>query len=65
MALPVGAQLGPYEILSLVGAGGHQSPDRKNAISADGQRFLINVASGEASTAPITVVVNWAAGIKK
>jgi hypothetical protein len=35
------------------------------AVSADGQRFLINVPTGEGSAAPITVVLNWTAGIKK
>lgn len=37
------------------------------APSADGQRFLLNVpAGGEAAAAPpITVVLNWAAGLPK
>ena len=35
------------------------------AASADGQRFLINCASEEAASAPITLVLNWAAGAKK
>ncbi len=34
------------------------------AVSADGQRFLMNSAPQTAS-APITVVLNWAAGLKK
>jgi len=34
-------------------------------VSADGQRFLMNVPTGEGSAAPITVVVNWTAGIRK
>jgi len=33
--------------------------------SRDGQRFLVNTQSGDASPSPITVVVNWAAGLKK
>jgi Tol biopolymer transport system component len=33
--------------------------------SRDGQRFLVNTQSGEASPSPITVVMNWAAGLKK
>ena len=32
--------------------------------SRDGQRFLVNVAS-ETPTSPITVVLNWTAGLKK
>ena len=37
------------------------------APSPDGQRFLVNVpAGGEGATAPpITVVLNWTAGLKK
>jgi Tol biopolymer transport system component len=37
-------------------------------VSADGQRFLINtanVADGPASTHPLTVMVNWTAGLKQ
>ncbi len=30
-------------------------------VSADGQRFLINLAVGEESSAPITLVQNWTA----
>ena len=35
------------------------------APSGDGQRFLIGVPAGEESSAPITVVLNWAAGSKR
>ena len=34
-------------------------------VSADGQRFLINTAPEQATSAPITVVLNWTAGLKK
>lgn len=34
-------------------------------VSADGQRFLVNTLVEEATSAPITVVVNWSAGLKK
>jgi serine/threonine protein kinase len=34
------------------------------AVSADGQRFLMNSAP-QTTSAPITVVLNWAAGLKK
>jgi serine/threonine protein kinase len=34
-------------------------------VSADGQRFLINTFPEQATSAPITVVVNWTAGLKK
>jgi eukaryotic-like serine/threonine-protein kinase len=35
------------------------------AVSGDGQRFLINTLPEQATSAPITVVVNWTAGLKK
>jgi hypothetical protein len=34
-------------------------------VSADGQRFLVNTVAEEAAHVPITVVVNWPAGLKK
>jgi Tol biopolymer transport system component/predicted Ser/Thr protein kinase len=34
-------------------------------VSADGQRFLINTIPEQATSAPITVVLNWTAGLKK
>jgi Tol biopolymer transport system component len=34
-------------------------------VSADGQRFLINTLPEQTASAPITVVVNWQAGLKK
>ncbi len=33
-------------------------------VSADGQRFLMLSPAGETSSAPLTVVVNWPAGLK-
>ena len=33
--------------------------------SRDGQRFLVNTQSGDESPLPITVVMNWTAGLKK
>lgn len=35
------------------------------AVTADGQRFLINPTIEVADTTPITVVVNWTAGLKR
>jgi len=35
------------------------------AVSEDGQRFLINTAPEQQAAAPITVVLNWTAGLKK
>jgi dipeptidyl aminopeptidase/acylaminoacyl peptidase len=34
-------------------------------VSPDGQRFLINSLPEQAASAPITVVVNWLAGVRK
>jgi eukaryotic-like serine/threonine-protein kinase len=34
-------------------------------VSADNQHFLINTTSEQAASAPITVVLNWTAGLKK
>ena len=34
-------------------------------VSPDGQRFLINVDLSEATAAPITVVLNWQAGLRR
>jgi serine/threonine protein kinase len=40
------------------------SPNRYD-VSADGQRFLVNSSVQEQSRAPIVIVLNWAAGLKK
>jgi hypothetical protein len=34
-------------------------------VSPDGQRFLVNSSLEQTDAAPITVVVNWTAGLKK
>jgi serine/threonine protein kinase/Tol biopolymer transport system component len=43
---------------------GYSAPNRY-AAAADGQRFLINCTAAEVSQTPITVVLNWTAGLKK
>jgi serine/threonine protein kinase/Tol biopolymer transport system component len=35
------------------------------AVSADGQRFLLNAVVDQPNTPPLTVVLNWAAALKK
>ena len=40
-------------------------PRYEYGVSADGQRFLINTPPGQAASTPITVVLNWTAGLKK
>jgi hypothetical protein len=68
-----GTTLGNYEIRSLIGEGGmgeiaavsgFLSPDRYD-VSADGQRFLINSVAQETNPTPMTVIVNWAAALKR
>ena len=48
---------------------GHTGPWTTYAVSADGQRFLIprpeSNLTGELANTPITVVLNWAAGLQK
>jgi Tol biopolymer transport system component len=34
-------------------------------VSADGQRFLVNTDVGEVTSSPLTVILNWTAGLKK
>jgi hypothetical protein len=42
------------------------SPIRTNYVpTRDGKRFLVNTLSGDAAPAPITIVLNWQAGLKK
>ena len=40
------------------------SPDRQYDVTSDGGRILVNRISGEAEGAPITVVLDWAAGLE-
>jgi Tol biopolymer transport system component len=41
------------------------SPDRQYEVSADGTRILANVLTGSAESGPLTVVLDWAAGLEK
>ena len=50
----------PLFATRIVFAGGYQYD-----VSADGQRFLIDTAPEQATSSPITVVLNWTAGLKK
>ena len=34
-------------------------------VAADGQRFLVNTVGEQASSAPLTLVVNWKAALRK
>lgn len=49
---------GPLGVLTLTDFRNHY------AVTADGQRFLINTTIEGADTTPITIVVNWTAGLR-
>ena len=38
---------------------------RQHDVARDGQRFLLNVPLEDAATSSITVVLNWAPGLRK
>ncbi len=40
------------------------SPDRQYDVISNGNRILVNRISGEVEGAPITVVLDWAAGLE-
>jgi len=46
-------------------AGTSNVPFAPYAVTADGQRFLINAAVDTEPNAPLTVVVSWTAGVKR
>ena len=63
-ALPVNAtsagfDVGPPQPLFVVRRGGER---RVYDVSADGQRFLVNMLDEQAVAAPVNLVVNWAPG---
>ena len=65
-ALEVGAAIPLFAARVLNGAATNVGSRQQYDVARDGQRFLLNVPLDDASTAsPITVVVNWAAGLKK
>jgi Tol biopolymer transport system component len=49
----------------LGGTGGGPGSSWRYDVSPDGQRFLINTALEEATSSPITLVVNWQTTLKK
>jgi eukaryotic-like serine/threonine-protein kinase len=68
VALRGGAlELGEVRVLFLNPSGASPSftPGRSYEVTADGQRFLIPVAANEKSAEPLTLIQNWAAGLKK
>lgn len=45
--------------------GGIDTPGNYYAVTADGQRFILNSLVAEAAYTPITVVLNWTADLKR
>ena len=45
--------------------GGIDTPGNYYAVTADGQRFILNNLVAEAAYTPITVVLNWTADLKR
>jgi hypothetical protein len=78
MSLAIGTKIGPYEILSALGAGLKlgtpqelfqattvTGPEGPYTVSVDGKRFLINGSTSQAATQPLTLITNWTANLKK
>ena len=71
MAAAVREEGGAFQVGSVLPLFALRAPDGGfrpfYQVSPDGTRFLVNVrqAPSQTSTAPITVVVNWTAGLKK
>jgi len=42
-----------------------QRPGNVFDVTPDGQRFLVNIASEAQSSAPMTLVVNWPAALRR
>jgi eukaryotic-like serine/threonine-protein kinase len=55
----------PTELFQVRIAGGVSANRTHYVPSHDGRRFLVNTPTGDAATVPITVVLNWTAGLKK
>ena len=52
--------------VSIVGGGSPpENITHQYDVAPDGQRFLVNVATAESSASPITMMLNWAAILKK
>ena len=76
MAIQSGNHIGPYEIVSAIGAGGmgevYRARDSKLGsrpwqwgVTADGTRFLLPVPTGQAAPTQINVVLNWTEELKR
>lgn len=69
MALPVGSgesfEMGTAVALFEFRSGSNSSFTAPYTVTGDGQRFLVNAIVDAEPRAPLTVVVNWAAGAKR
>jgi eukaryotic-like serine/threonine-protein kinase len=68
MAAAVNEKEGSFDVggvKPLFGTHAAQGGRYRYDVSADGQRFLINTVPEQTASAPITVVLNWTAGLKK
>ena len=61
MALSPAARLGPYEIVSMLGAGGMGEVYRARDTRLD--RTVVNLQSEDVIAAPLTVMVDWMTGL--
>ena len=68
MAVPVGAgpSFGVPKVLFQTRVPAGVTANRTHYVpSHDGRRFLVNMQTGDPAPNPITVVLNWTAGMKK
>jgi len=63
VASPNGLQIEPGRPLPLFKTQISESLDRSNAVTADGQRFLVTVPV-ETASSPITILLNWSGSAK-
>ncbi len=73
MPLGPGARLGPYEIVSRLGAGGMGNSGARSTarwsqpscVSSDGEKLLLLVPVEDWLQAPLTVIVDWTEALPK
>jgi serine/threonine protein kinase len=61
----VGKSTALFRTSIVVGATRSSGSSHEYAVTPDGQRFLINVTTNEATTTPIPVMTNWTTALKK
>ena len=63
--LEIGAPTALFEARTLYGTAVNISARQEYDVTGDGQRFLLNVDLSDDASNPITVVLNWTAGLQK